>query len=78
VNTEPLKSWGVCVIAEAVNEPTMRNFLRVFVQTYMNHGGRVENRNPTIYIARKGEDLAFSVAAARNMAGNQGMFFYYF
>ncbi|PSS06975.1 hypothetical protein M430DRAFT_271769 [Amorphotheca resinae ATCC 22711] len=71
VNTEPLKSWGVCVIAEAVNEPTMRNFLRVFVQTYMNHGGRVENRNPTIYIARKGEDLAFSVAAARNMAGNQ-------
>ena len=41
-NIKPLKSWGVCVIGDCVNEATVRNFLTVFIQTYIGHGGKVE------------------------------------
>lgn len=41
-NTEPLNSWGVCVVGECVNEATINNFLTVFIQTYIGHGGKVQ------------------------------------
>jgi eukaryotic translation initiation factor 2C len=43
-NTQPLKSWGVCVVGDCTNEQTVRNFLSVFINTYTGHGGRVEVR----------------------------------
>lgn len=43
------------------------------MQTYIGHGGKVANKNPAIYIAKRGEDLALSVINARTIAGNQRM-----
>jgi eukaryotic translation initiation factor 2C len=48
-NTEPLKSWGVCVINEATNAQAVDNFLKVFVQTYIGHGGKVQVSIPLIF-----------------------------
>ena len=42
---EPLKSWGV-VIAGGY---AVCNFLNLFIQTYIGHGGRVESKNPVIH-----------------------------
>jgi eukaryotic translation initiation factor 2C len=71
-NSEPLKSWGVCIIGKCVDKPTVQNFVNVFVQTYTGHGGNVANRNPIIYEAPGGEELSLSVTNARTQAGNQG------
>lgn len=70
-NLEPLKSWGVIIVgADTVDEPTVRNFLNVFIQTYTGHGGRVVNRNPLIYTQPRGMDLGESVANGRQAIGN--------
>lgn len=70
-NPEPLKSWGICIIGGCVDKPTVQNFINVFVQTYIGHGGVVANKNPVIYES-KGEDLDAAVVNCRNQAGNQG------
>jgi eukaryotic translation initiation factor 2C len=70
-NPEPLKSWGVVVIGGCVDEPTVRNFLQIFIQTYVGHGGKVENKNPVVCMGKQGEDLGDLVAAARTKTGNQ-------
>ena len=41
-NPEPLKSWGVCVVGGCTDEPTVRNFLGVFMNTYIGHGGKIQ------------------------------------
>lgn len=70
-NLEPLKSWGVIVVGhDTCDEPTVRNFLNVFIQTYTGHGGRVQNRNPLVYIQPRGADLGDSVANGRQAIGN--------
>jgi eukaryotic translation initiation factor 2C len=76
-NTEPLKSWGVCVIDSCCSEPAIKNFMTVFIQTYIGHGGKVENKNPVIYNAPQGADLAETVVKVRQMAGNQGKSHHY-
>ncbi|KAF4636136.1 hypothetical protein G7Y89_g1931 [Cudoniella acicularis] len=70
-NPEPLKSWGVVIVGGACDEATVKNFLNVFIQTYIGHGGKVENKNPHIYTQGRGQDLAEMVTAARLAAGNQ-------
>jgi eukaryotic translation initiation factor 2C len=40
-NPEPLKSWGVCVVGNCTNQQVVTNFLDVFIQTYVGHGGKV-------------------------------------
>ena len=55
----------------ATNEQVVRNFINVFVQTYIGHGGKVENRNPVIYNSPRGEDIPVTVVNARNAIGNQ-------
>ncbi|TVY80632.1 Protein argonaute [Lachnellula suecica] len=70
-NLEPLKSWGVIIVGNnTVDEPTVRNFLNVFIQTYTGHGGKVANRNPHIYTQPQGMDLGEAVAAGRQAIGN--------
>ena len=70
-NPDPLVAWGIVVINGCVQEPVVRNFLNVFIQTYIGHGGRVQNRNPVVHIHSKGQDLGEAVAAARTATGNQ-------
>ncbi|KAF8860682.1 eukaryotic translation initiation factor-like protein 2C 2 [Acephala macrosclerotiorum] len=70
-NPDPLRSWGVAILGGCLTEAVVRNFLGVFVQTYIGHGGRVENRNPVVYMQQKGEDLPVTVAKCRTQAGNQ-------
>lgn len=70
-NVEPLKSWCFVIVQGATNEQVVRNFINVFVQTYTGHGGKIENRNPAIYVQQRGEDLPTAVVNARNAAGNQ-------
>lgn len=48
-NTEPLKSWGICIINECTNEQTVRNFLGVFINTYTGHGGKVQVSFPIAF-----------------------------
>ena len=71
---EPLKSWGICVIDKCVPKPEVTKFIQVFVQTYIGHGGKVENKSPAIYEHSRGEDFAKAVASTRSAAGNQGKF----
>ncbi|CCU74167.1 argonaute/ago1/eukaryotic translation initiation factor 2c [Blumeria hordei DH14] len=70
-NPEPLKSWGICVLASCCPEATVRNFLNTFIQVYTSHGGRIENKNPVIYFQVRTETLPDAVANVRNAAGNQ-------
>ncbi|KAH6682517.1 Piwi domain-containing protein [Halenospora varia] len=70
-NPEPLTSWGVCVIQNACDEATVKNFLNVFIQTYIGHGGKVTNKNPAIYFQGRNQDLADTAMSARLAAGNQ-------
>lgn len=58
-------------MAQCTNEQVVKNFINVFIQTYIAHGGKVENRNPVIYNAPKNEHIPDTVANARNAAGNQ-------
>lgn len=70
-NSEPLKSWGVAVVNSCMSEADVRNFMNVFIQTYIGHGGRIENKNPKIIMHGKGEELGTFAARARNETGNQ-------
>ncbi|KAG9232999.1 Piwi domain-containing protein [Amylocarpus encephaloides] len=70
-NPEPLKSWGFLVINSCIDESSLQNFISVFVQTYIGHGGNVTNKRPTIHSAARGEDVAQAALAARQKAGNQ-------
>jgi eukaryotic translation initiation factor 2C len=70
-NSEPLTSWGVCVVHSCVPETTVRHFLNVFIQTYIGHGGVVKNKDPIIYMQERGGDVAEAVVATRTAAGNQ-------
>jgi hypothetical protein len=47
-NKDPLKSWGVCVIDNCVQETALKHFIGVLVATYISHGGRIANKNPYI------------------------------
>ncbi|RDW67854.1 eukaryotic translation initiation factor-like protein 2C 2 [Coleophoma cylindrospora] len=69
-NKEPLKSWGVCVMEECVNKAQLDNFLKVFIQIYIGHGGNVANKSPTIYVSRRGEDIGEMVGKFRTAVGN--------
>ncbi|KAH8777302.1 eukaryotic translation initiation factor-like protein 2C 2 [Hyaloscypha finlandica] len=73
-NPEPLKSWGIVIMQGCTNEQVVKNFINVFIQTYIGHGGKVENRNPVIYNQGRGEDIPTCVSNARNAAGNQAKF----
>lgn len=70
-NPEPLKSWGIGVINSCLQEAEVRNFMNVFIQTYVGHGGRVENKNPAIYMGGRNQDMAEVVVDTRKKAGDQ-------
>ncbi|TAQ85545.1 hypothetical protein B7494_g6138 [Chlorociboria aeruginascens] len=71
-NPQPLQSWGFCVIGECINEQTLKNFIHVFVQTYVGHGGSVTTKSPTIYFHPKGDaDLGEAVKIMRLKTGNE-------
>jgi eukaryotic translation initiation factor 2C len=70
-NPEPLKSWGFVILDGCTNEQVLRNFINVFIQTYVGHGGKVENRNPVIYNQTRAEEIPSAVVNARNAIGNQ-------
>lgn len=70
-NEEPLNSWGFCILNESLPEIAVRNFANVFIQTYLGHGGKIQNKNPFIYRHVKGEDWADMVAKFRTQTGNQ-------
>ncbi|PQE04484.1 piwi domain-containing protein [Rutstroemia sp. NJR-2017a BVV2] len=69
-NPEPLNSWAVCVVDRCVDDSAVKNFIQVFIQTYIGHGGRVTNKTPPI-VACSGapNQIAQDVAAARSRAG---------
>jgi eukaryotic translation initiation factor 2C len=69
-NTEPLKSWGVVVVGACLQESDVRNFMNLFIQIYTGHGGKIENKNPTIYIGQRNQDLGELVVAARKATGD--------
>jgi len=45
--------------------------MNVFIQTYIGHGGKVENKNPVICTQNRGEEIGDAVARARTEVGNQ-------
>lgn len=48
-NKRPLKSWGVVIINNCVNMPTVQAFIQNFVNIYRGHGGQVETARPAIH-----------------------------
>ncbi|TVY30849.1 Protein argonaute [Lachnellula hyalina] len=70
-NPQPLVSWGVMIVGhDTVDEPTVRNFLSVFMQTYTGHGGKIQNRNPAIFTQPRNSDIGEAVAQGRQFIGN--------
>lgn len=73
-NTSPLKTWGVCVVGGCCQLPNVQNFFKLFVSTYIGHGGRVERKEPFIHMMAAGDkDLGQAVADVRQKVGNLGM-----
>ncbi|KUJ10732.1 eukaryotic translation initiation factor-like protein 2C 2 [Mollisia scopiformis] len=70
-NEEPLNSWGICIVNDCLPEAAVRNFMNVFIQTYIGHGGKVQNKTPFIYRHAKTEDLSAMVPNFRTATGNQ-------
>ncbi|KAM0178275.1 hypothetical protein ACHAPF_003640 [Botrytis cinerea] len=71
-NPEPLVSWGVAIVDNCIQEPAVKNFLQVFIQTYIGHGGRVTNKTPPIMkISGAPDKIAEGVQTVRNAAGQQ-------
>ncbi|KAI9877191.1 MAG: hypothetical protein M1830_004561 [Pleopsidium flavum] len=71
-NRTPLKSWGVCVLNNGqwrCNDVEAKNFIKRFIQTYISHGGQVENMNPALVGGINDEGKA--VEAVWLAAGNQ-------
>lgn len=48
-NKRPLKSWGIVVINNCVNGPTVQAFVQNFVNIYRGHGGKIETPQPPIF-----------------------------
>lgn len=70
-NPIPLESWGICIVEQCIDQPTLQNFLKVFIQTYIGHGGRVNNKNPFVHVHSRGSELSDAVISTRTGAGNQ-------
>jgi eukaryotic translation initiation factor 2C len=70
-NLNPLQSWGIAVVSDCVDEPTVKNFMKTFIATYVGHGGKVANKEPVIYRAPRGEDMAETVMKARKLTGDK-------
>lgn len=71
-NDESLKSWGVCIMENCTQVPVVENFMKVFIQTYVGHGGRVEARNPLIYMHDRGQpDLGVMANNFRQAVGTK-------
>lgn len=47
-NKRPLKSWGVVIINDCVNEPAVQQFIKTFVNIYRGHGGQILTPQPII------------------------------
>jgi eukaryotic translation initiation factor 2C len=77
-NTGELVSWGVGVVKSCVDENTVRNFMRVFIQQYQGHGGKVKNLLPVIHSSPATSTIADCVTVTRRMAMQQGMVLFHF
>lgn len=53
-NPQPLKSWAFVAVDECVDKKTLDNFVKVFEQTYKNHGGKIEVK-PQVYMGPRGK-----------------------
>jgi len=71
-NPAPLTSWGFVVLRGCVEDSVLTNFINVFITTYIGHGGRVTNKNPSHYYQKPGESYADTLQAARYHAGQSG------
>ncbi|KAI5361410.1 Putative PAZ domain, Piwi domain, ribonuclease H-like superfamily, argonaute, linker 1 [Septoria linicola] len=73
-NPMALKSWAVCVIpgrrGGKPDKSQVENFVKAFVQGYIQHGGKVENKQPSMVLGA-GEDVGAWVTQTWNAAGNQ-------
>ncbi|KAK3720601.1 Protein argonaute [Vermiconidia calcicola] len=73
-NTAPLKSWAVCVVpgrrGGKPDKAAVQNFVTELVKIYGLHGGRIENKQPSMAMAQ-GDDVGSWVTASWNAAGNQ-------
>ncbi|KAF2716205.1 Piwi-domain-containing protein [Polychaeton citri CBS 116435] len=73
-NEHALRSWAVCVIqgrrGGKPDRTVVTNFISQFVNIYIQHGGRVEQRQPTM-VLQSSDDPGAAVTAAWNAAGNQ-------
>lgn len=73
-NTAPLKSWAVCVVSGRrggkPDKTVIQGFITSFINTYGQHGGRVENKQPPILLST-GNDPGEWVTATWNAGGTQ-------
>ncbi|TKA22357.1 hypothetical protein B0A50_08176 [Salinomyces thailandicus] len=73
-NPLPLKSWGVCVVpgrrGGKPDKSVVTGFIKEFIKGYINHGGKVENKDPSFTLA-SGDDIGTWVTVAWNTAGQQ-------
>lgn len=52
-NKEPLVSWAIAIIQDAVDKPTAQHFAQAFKSTYIGHGGRVTQDAIIYQVPRK-------------------------
>jgi len=74
-NSQPLKSWGICVLKPSedhrapVSKEQVETFKKNFISLYRGHGGKVDNPDPPI-VGGYADD-AEAINATFTAAGNQ-------
>ncbi|KAL0638123.1 Protein argonaute [Maublancomyces gigas] len=69
----PVKGWGVMVFGHPrfCDEDTVKNFIRVFVTTYNQHGGVIETKDPPIMYADPKKAVGTNIFELYKKAGNK-------
>ncbi|KAF3934323.1 hypothetical protein ABW19_dt0208966 [Dactylella cylindrospora] len=67
-----LKSWGIGIAAQPrrVSKEAVQNFVRQFIQIFIQHGGKVENKDPPIMYMDPGKAISDSVREVFIASGN--------
>lgn len=71
--SNPVKGWGVMVFGHPryCDEDTVKNFIRVFITTYNQHGGVIETKDPPIMYADSKKAVGTNIFELYKKAGNK-------
>lgn len=71
--SSPVVGWGVMVFGHPrfCDEATVKNFIRVFITTYSQHGGVIVTKDPPIMYADSKKAVGTNIFELYKKAGNK-------